>query len=675
MAGPQLPPGFSLIDEPAADTGAGPLVVTVRPQRQSATLPDGFTLIDDEPGAWDAIKSTAADVVQSLPTGIIKGAIGLASLPGEAARAVGTFADAAAEKITGTSVPAAVQANSLAAALGNDSLTKKFEAATGKLYEPQTRAGKFARTVGEFVPMAGGGIANQLRMAVAPGLASEAAGQIAEGTGFEQPARIAAALTAGLGASMVGRGNRAPEALAPALHGIDDASLMNARAIMDDASRQGITLTWDEAINHATKGATNLGDVRRIVEKTPEGGAVLRPIMAERPGQVEAAARRTFDDLAPQPANPSSLGREAGAIAENRVNSVRDAINTASDPSYAAASGVRLGPAEMARVRALPGYPEAVEAIRKDPQLARYVQGMPEDSVGFLNEVKKQLDTSAANAASPVNAQKNAQRSAGYGSDAAVVKQVGEAASPDYARALAIQAQGRDQILQPILDGPIGKIASRDTTTRQALDALFPKDPLAGSAGEVSQAMQTLVRSKPVVAQQLVRLHAEGVFNQAAKNLQAGENVMGGAKFAAAIRGNAQQAENLEAAVKALPQGDVRWKGFNNLLDVLEATGRRPAPNSVTAIDTVTLDRMKGGTKAGEVGNAILTGGLKLPSRISKWYEGVQQGRNAEGLAKILVDPNALPLLRALAREPSTGSKAIALSSRLGAMAAQASRD
>lgn len=629
----------------------------------------------EPPSTWDKVKNTAADMAQALPTGIIKGAIGLAGTPGAIAGVIGKGADAAAEWVTGEKLPEDFKANKPAASVSPERLTKDFESLTGDLYKPQTTAGRYAQTVGEFIPAAGRGLASQLRFAVAPGIASEAAGQATAGTAAEPYARAGAAIVGGGLASMVGRGNRAPQALAPAMQGIDDASLVNARSLMEEAAQRGVPLTWDEAINQVTGGATNLGGVRRVVENSPEGAAVLRPMMAERPGQVAAAARQTFDDIAPPVTAPASVGREAGTVAEQRVGQVRDAINAASDPFYTAASGVRLSPQDFARAQALPGYQGAVSAIRSDPQLARYVQGLPEDSVGFLNEVKKQLDTSASNAGSVVNPQQNMQRAAGFGSDAQAVRQIGEATSPDYARALAIQAQAREQILQPILDGPIGKIAGRDTTTKQALEALFPSNPLPGSAGDVAETMGLLARQRPAVAQQLVRLHAEGVFNQAAKSLQAGDNVMGGANFTAAIRGNAQQAENLETAVRALPQGDARWDGFSRLLEIFEATGKRPAPNSMTAFNQQIQEGMKGGGMVGEVANAIATAGVKLPGRITKWYEGVQQGKNAAGLARILTDPNALPLLRALAREPSTSTKALAISSRLGAMAAQASRD
>lgn len=624
------------------------------------------------PSIWDRAKSTAADVAQALPTGVIKGAIGLVGLPGLAAQGVGAVADMGAEFITGQPVPQKIKDNAPAVSVSPDRLTRDFETATGKLYVPQTTAGKFAQAVGEFVPSAGRGVANQLRFAVAPGIASEAVGQATQGTSAEPYARAGAAILAGGAASMVGRGRGAPAALAPALAGVDDAALSSARNLVEEATQRGVTLTWDEAINQVTKGGTNLGAVRRVVEQSPEGAAVLRPIMAERPQQIAQAAGRAFDDLGPQAVAPQSLGREAGAIAEGRINDVRGAINAASDPAYRAAATVRLSSEDMARVRALPGYKDAAKAVRKDPQLERYVRGLPEDSVGFLNEVKKQLDTAAENAASPVNAQKNMQRSAGFGSDAKAVREIGEAASPDYARALAIQSSGRDEILQPIMDGPLGQIASKDTTTAQALAALFPSNPLPGSAPLVADTMGLLAKKNPGVAQQLVRTHAESVFNQTAKALQGGENAMGGAKFVASLRGNAQQAENLQAAVTALPNGADRWQGFSKFLDIAEATGKAPAANSATAQNLQIQNSMKGGGMLGEAANAVATGGLKVPGRLTKWYEELQQGKNAAGLAKLLVDPSALPILRALAKEPPTSAKAIALATRLSAIGSQA---
>lgn len=76
-------------------------------------------------------------------------------------------------------------------------------------YQPQTTAGEYARTVGEFLPgamtLGGGGVANALRYGVIPALTSETAGQVTEDTAVEPYARIAGALLGGYAGNRIGR--------------------------------------------------------------------------------------------------------------------------------------------------------------------------------------------------------------------------------------------------------------------------------------------------------------------------------------------------------------------------------------------------------------------------------------------------------------------------------------
>ncbi|MCO5157511.1 MAG: hypothetical protein M9945_12315 [Aquamicrobium sp.] len=82
-------------------------------------------------------------------------------------------------------------------------------------YQPQTTAGEWTRTVGEFLPgamaLGGGGLLNAVRYGVAPALGSEAAGQLTEDTAFEPYARVAGALVGGAVGSRIG----APKAPKP----------------------------------------------------------------------------------------------------------------------------------------------------------------------------------------------------------------------------------------------------------------------------------------------------------------------------------------------------------------------------------------------------------------------------------------------------------------------------
>jgi hypothetical protein len=130
-----------------------------------------------------------------------------------------------------------------------------------------------------------------------------------------------------------------------------------------------------------------------------------------------------------------------------------------------------------------------------------------------------------------------------------------------YEAALNIQSQARERYLDPLLRGPLGKIADQPDT-KKAINALFQTNPLPGSEGEVRNAVFAIARQRPAVAEQLVRAHAEMVFNEAARELQGGANQFAGAKFAKVIAGNSQQRLNLQAAVEALAERSCALAGI-----------------------------------------------------------------------------------------------------------------
>lgn len=640
----------------------------------------------------------AEDVAKSGASGLARGALGLVGLPGTVAQLARTGADALADQTVGRAVnyaktgdwgapsppPSSQHQNSVfnlptpdQVITGENLVDYAAKVVPGVKYQPQTTAGEYARTVGEFAPgmLVPGTMAQKVIGGVlAPAFVSETAGQATKGTAFEPYARAAGAVVGGVGANLAMRPSTAEAALSAGMRGVDDATMVRAGQLMNEAQARGVALTWPEAVAQVTNGGgRGMTNMQRVVEGSQGGQDVMGGFMAGRPQQIEAAARREFGAVAPQSQAPSTIGPAVGAAAESRINDVRGAINAATDPLYTAASGVRLSPQDMARVRALPGFQEAADAVRKTPQLARYVQGLPDDSVGFLNEVKKQLDTSAKVSASPVNVQQNMQVSAGYGLDAGAVRQAAEAASPEYARALAVQQAARQQFLEPLLQGPLGRIADKSIETRQAISALFPTNPLPGSAGEISDAVSALAKKNPMAARQLVRAHVESVFNESTQALQSGANQFGGAGFVATLKGNPQQAENLSAAVRGVAGPDAA-KGFDTFLDVVAATGQRQRIGSQTAFNQEMQDVLRRGGAIGEAANIAATGGIKLPGKIKDAYEQWRLGKNTEQIARLITDPNALPLFRRLAQEAPGSNRAQAMVARLTSMATQATQ-
>jgi hypothetical protein len=593
--------------------------------------------------------SQAVDVAKSAGVGVGKGLIGLAGMVGDLSDLGAAGIEKATNFVTDKLGMERGQTGDRSRSVLNNiptarSITKAVqENVTGDFYKPQTRAGEYAQTAGEFVPGAiagpGGMLRNAAVFGVIPGVASEAAGSLpgVKGTQIEPWARGAAALgTGGVGGMVTAQGNVAGT-VARGAGGADRAVLQQAEQLFAQAQAAGMPITRAEAVQAVTNGATQLGNLQRVVEG--QGG--MRDFFAGRGAQTDAAAGRAFDQVTPAAPNPSTIGPAVGTAAESTVNDVRGVINNASEPFYAAAATQLVSPQQMRQVAALPGFAEARQAIRNDPQLNRYVNGLPVNSVGFLNEVKKYLDNAAQNAGAPVNAQRNQQRAAGFTSDAAAVRQTAEAASPDYTTALEIQRRGREEYLQPLLDGPIGKISAKDTTTQKAIEVLFPNNPLPNSQQEIGQAVAAVAQRNAYAARNLVRAHLEMTFNEATQNLPSGANSYGGARFAAVVRGNPQQAANLEAAVRALPNGDQTWQGIDRFLTILEAQGQRQPIGSQTAFNQEALKDLRQGKLASEVGSAAMTAGLKLPAKIADRIERWRMGRNVEQLAYLFTDPTA----------------------------------
>jgi hypothetical protein len=550
----------------------------------------------------------------------------------------------------------------------------KYYAGAGP-YEPQNTTEKYVQSVGEFVPgavMGPGGLIAKTAQAVVPGLASEAAGQFTEGSDIQPYAKAGAAVLASGGTSLLSRPGTAASAIREQLPpGVTPQMVNGAQALMQDAAQRGIRLTWPEALSQVAQRPV-LSNAMRHLEASPQTEARMAEVFAGRPQAVEQAARREAGNIAPANPAPSTIGPAVGTAAEDTINGVRQNINAVAEPYYNAANLDRVSPATMGQLRRLPGWAEARDAVRNDPQLNRHVALLPENSVGFLNEVKKYLNTASDNAGAPVNAQRNMQRSAGYGTDATTVRDAGVRASSNYETALAIETQGRRQFLEPLLQGPLGKIAAKDTTTQNAINALFPQNPLPNSAQEITTAVGALATRNARAARDLVRAHIESTFNSAARDLQSGAAQMGGANFRKQLVGNAQQAENLEAAVRALPNGGQVWPGFNRFLEILEATGTRQNIGSRTAYNT---ELLKGQSASGLAVEAAK--GAASPIRgaqfLSDRYERFRLGRNLNELADILTNPGSANQLRAIARMPVGSGQAEAAVIRI-LTAAQSSR-
>lgn len=637
--------------------------------------------------SWDAFPDKPATdyggVAKQAGVGVAKGTIGLAGIVGDIqqiAKKVGSYlpdikADPESEKyarkygrmgdVMSVSQPPEFPTS--------HDIQGQVEKVTGEFRKPQNQTEADAETVGEFLPaaLAGpGGVARKVvTQDVIPAAASIAAGRLTDQNPYAKA--LAGFLAGGVGAAVSGPGSVEKLIRAKIPASVTEQDITRAGQLIEHAQTRGVVATWPEALSRVT-GQPILTDTQRILESHGQTRPQMQELFADRPAQIEQAARREFDNVGSTPAYPSTIGPAAGEAANETLNDVRRVINATAEPYYQRSANVLLTPAEMTHVRAIPGWTEARDAVRNGPNAWR-VENLPDNSVGFLNAVKKHFDELAENAGSKFNPARSHETQATREMQASAVRQIGEVKSTDYQIALEIGRRGRQESLEPLLQGPLGKLAKKDVTTQKAIAALFPENPVPGTHNEIHDAVSALVQRRPAAAEQLVRAHIEMVFNQAARDLQGGANQFAGAKFASKLVGGAQQRDNLQAAIMALPNGDARWRGFEHLLDIMAATGTRQPKGSLTAFNQLEVQSMSTGGLQ-ELASKGLSPG-KWMSFANDTFKAWTLGRNLDQIARIITDPRSGDALRQIVRIPPGSDRALVMAGRLIALGGAATTE
>jgi hypothetical protein len=646
----------------------------------------------EQSAAWDAFPTEKptdyAGIAKQAGVGLAKGAAGLAGLPGDVQQLAQKGADYLKDKLSGIHWPEpSEESKKNAERYGSRGdfgpsfpmptsadIQGAVEKITGPWRKPQSQTEADAETLGEFVPaaLAGpGGVARKvITQAAIPAAASITAGRLTDQNPYVKA--LAGFVAGGAGALASGPSSAESIIRSKIPASVTEQDITRAGQLIDHGQARGVTLTWPEALSRVT-GQPVLTDTQRILESHGQTRAAMNDVLAPRPAQVEQATRNELGQaFGPASQNPSMLGPQAQQAAEGTLNQMRAAINRATRPSYDAA-GQTLVPVQVhAAMIADPLFEDALNAVRNDPARNARVRGHSDRSVAVYDAVKKELEERAQNASNPVQPGHSQAVSSATGGMADTVRNVaiasdrqaagGPGAVSNYEQALADQARLRQQYLEPLQRGPLGKLAETPDTKR-AINALFPSNPLPASEGEIRDAVGAVARTRPAVAQQLVRAHAEMVFNEAARDLQGGANAFSGAKFAKVIAGNSQQRANLQAAIEALPNGQERWHGFEQLLDIMSATGTRQPKGSLTAFNALEVSSMSNSGLMDIATKGASPG--KWMSFANDTFKAWSLGRNLDQIARILTDPRSGDALRQIVRIPAGSDRALVMAGRI----------
>lgn len=221
------------------DVHVGDEFMSLPPDKQHATVDEIAKSLPKQAGQET---STVGDVARSFGRGVAKGAIGLAGLPGDVSMLVGKGVEKAGEYLGAAPREVPEQAGLPT----SSKITEKVEGVTGKFQQPETTAGKYAESVGEFVPSAAigpGGLLTKAATTVAGGLGAEAGGELGGEWG-----RFFGGLVGGASAGALSAEAQAVRASGrlPTLDQIHDAAqasyrqVENARLIASQGSLNGL---------------------------------------------------------------------------------------------------------------------------------------------------------------------------------------------------------------------------------------------------------------------------------------------------------------------------------------------------------------------------------------------------------------------------------------------------
>jgi len=587
------------------------------------------------------------DIGKSIPTGAFEGVTGLLGMQGTIGQMMGGPGTRPGDYVAGFGFvgPTGEQMNQgVRDYIGYD------------YYQPQTPQGEFARTVAEFAPGAitPGGTGTKLASWLVPAIASESAGQIARGmnggrpdTDAENFARLLGGVGGGLGVGAFGavRGG-ADIALRNAAQGVTPRQLQMAAALKDRAQAAGINLTMANAIQHATGGATGLGQLQRAVEG---GSPLLQRYFAELPEQTRNAINAQLEQIGPL-VEPSQLAGQAREAANRVLQNTRANINAQARPFYRAADDQVVSAEEYAALQEIPTYREAEAAFFNNPEMTPGVGGP--QSVSAINRVIQEMDTLARQAdQGNMTAGANANLARVRGESAELAKGLVDLSSPSYAQARAIGAAGRQNELVPLQRGPLGSIAEQPELQPDLgaiTGRLFADAPFRGQAQETARALDLMGES---VGGPLVRQHLDKIAMEAQQDLVSGPNQFGGANFAVRAFGNPEQRETVMQALDVVNRPDpsmafppisanaVSPRGSDpmaNLVELLMATGQRHQGGSQTAFIQELQQQMRGGNVVQESLGSLLNP-MRIPGRVAGAVDDLTAQANKDTLANLLM--------------------------------------
>lgn len=576
------------------------------------------------------IDSTMAKI--NLP--IVQGASAILGLPGAVAEGLQTGAEKISQLMGRTPEQAAAGRPAISAptpasitrAVGEYIPLQRAESFPGQLAQTAVRNIASAPVPGAIIPslLSAGG--------------EEALALPFKGTDLEPYARVIGGVTAPLVSAPSALKSPMERMYSEATQRMTPEQMQAASQLQQQSFRAGMPVTSFEAMQQAAGGRTTLPALQRQVEGMPASAPQMAEFMAER----GATTQRTLQEQFPQTTR-ARLGTQMQEAAQAEVSALNKQLVKEAGPAYEAVKSKKIPMSWMTNLeRESAVIAEASKAVDTTPVYQDLLKGFPDNSIARIESMRSYLqDKYDLLAGQNIGKVTNEMRV--YDEARRNLLKKADEQVPAYAAARADYQAARERIVGPLTETPIPNIAATSEVPKQFGELFATKAAEINlTPDKVTKAVRALAKTDPGLPKeflnQYMRASLENV--QRAASTQAGTV---GPRFADTIAKNTTQRANLEAAFVEIygDKGKQAAKGLNNMMNILQAQGRRLPAGSPTA--------EKGMLAEASVGTIGQT--LKQPlSAVGNLYQSVFFARDYRNMAKAMTSPDGVMALENIAK-------------------------
>jgi hypothetical protein len=393
-----------------------------------------------------------------------------------------------------------------------------------------------------------------------------------------------------------------------------------------------------EAMQQTARGTTTLPRLQSQVEITPASA----PEMAQFMGSRAESTKQALESQFPASARPT-LGQNVQTASEKTIKEINAQIAKEGGPAFEAIKSKKIPQSWLTNLeKENPILAEASRVVDNSPAYQQMIKGYDKNSIARIEAMRDYLqDKYAALAAQNQGKVTNEMRV--YQEARTNLLDKADDIVRDYKPAREQYQQIRERLQAPIAGTPILDMAKTNELATQFGD-LFAKNGvnIGLTPSKVSTTMKALAKQDPLLPKELLnqylRSSLEGV--QSAATSRAGTV---GSRFADTIAKNTTQRANLEAAFVEVygPNGKQASQGLNQMLDVLEAQGRRLPAGSATAERGMLAEESI--STMSKIAKNPLTG-------LGNMYQNIFYGSDYQKIAKAITSPDGVKQLEKIAK-------------------------